>query len=235
MAAAMGTAYLKGLQKNERFDGLKTEGIAKHYMGFHAGMGGIHGAECDISKRSLMEVYAKPFQAAITEAGLRGVMPCYDAINGEEVSCSEEMLTTILRNEMGMDGIAVSDYSALSNAFYVDHVGESTGETGLFAMQAGMNMELPSMVCYNEELEKMFEDGRADSGVLDARVLEILRTKFRTGLFDHPFACEDGQLHCEIRTEEDDRLTEQSALESLVLLKMTGRFRSEILSKKSQS
>ncbi len=222
LAAAMGTAYLKGLQKNERFDGLKTEGIAKHYMGFHAGMGGIHGAECDISKRSLMEVYAKPFQAAITEAGLRGVMPCYDAINGEEVSCSEEMLTTILRNEMGMDGIAVSDYSALSNAFYVDHVGESAGETGLFAMQAGMNMELPSMVCYNEGLEKMFEDGRADSGVLDARVLEILRTKFRTGLFDHPFACEDGQLHCEIRTEEDDRLTEQSALESLVLLKNDG-------------
>ncbi len=222
LAAAMGTAYVKGLQKNKRSDGLRTEGIAKHYMGFHAGMGGIHGAECDISRRSLMEVYAKPFQAAITQAGLRGVMPCYDAINGEEVSCCAEMLTQILRSEMGMDGIAVSDYSALSNAFYVDHVGESAGETGLYALQAGMNMELPSMVCYNEELEKMFEKGQADIQILDQRVLEILRTKFRTGLFDHPFALEDGQLHQEVRKEEDDLLTKQSALESLVLLKNDG-------------
>lgn len=222
LVASMGVAYLKGLQKNERIDGLRTEGIAKHYMGFHAGMGGIHGAECDISKRSLMETYAKPFQAAITEAGLNGIMPCYDAINGEDVSCSEEMLTDILRKEMGFDGLAVSDYGALSNAFYVDHVGETAGKTGLLAMQAGMNMELPSMVCYNKELEKMFEDGTADIKILDRIVLDILRVKFRTGLFDHPFSYRSSQLDCEIRKKNDDEITKQSALESLVLLKNDG-------------
>lgn len=222
LAAAMGTSYLKGLQKGERSDGLKTEGVAKHYMGFHAGMGGIHGAECDISRKTLMEIYAKPFQAAVTEAGLRGVMPCYDVINGEDVSCSREMLTKILRDEIGMDGITVSDYSALSNAFYVDHVGETAGETGLLAMQAGMNMELPSMVCYNRDLEKMFEEGEADCNILNQAVLEILRTKFRTGLFDRPFALEKEQLNGEIRKEKDERLTTQSALESLVLLKNDG-------------
>lgn len=149
-------------------------------------------------------------------------MPCYAAINGEDVSCSEEMLTNILRKEMGLDGLTVSDYSALSNTFYVDHVGETAGETGLPAMQAGMNMELPSMVCYNKELEKMFEDGTADIEILDRIVLEILRVKFRTGLFDQPFAYRGSQLDCEIRKESDDEITEQSALESLILLKNDG-------------
>ena len=63
----------------------------------HNSQGGIHGANCDIPDRLLEEGYAKPFQAAISEAGLRGIMPCYCSVNGEPVSASEKILTGLLR------------------------------------------------------------------------------------------------------------------------------------------
>ena len=70
LAAAMGTAYVKGIQ-NQTVAGRRAESVAKHFLGFHNSQGGIHGANCDIPDRLLEEVYAKPFQAAVSGAGLK--------------------------------------------------------------------------------------------------------------------------------------------------------------------
>jgi beta-glucosidase len=141
LAAAMGVAYTKGIQ-SEQTGNLHSECVAKHFLGFHGSDGGIHGAHCDIPARALREFYGKPFQAAISEAGLRGIMPCYASINGEPVSASKEILTGLLREEMGFDGIAVSDYCAIMNIHSVQKVSESFTEAGLRALSAGMDMEL---------------------------------------------------------------------------------------------
>ena len=91
LAAAMGTAYTRGIQESERCDGLKAEAVAKHFLGFHNSLGGIHGAESLTPPRLLEEVYGKPFQAAIAEANLHGVMPCYCTFDGEAASSSRRM------------------------------------------------------------------------------------------------------------------------------------------------
>ena len=114
LAAALGAAYAGGLTEEETA-GLKSEAVAKHFLGFHASEGGIHATACSISERALREVYAKPFQAAVTESGLRGIMPCYDPVNSVPASASKEILTDLLRDEMGFEGMCVSDYGGIYN------------------------------------------------------------------------------------------------------------------------
>lgn len=85
-------------------DGRHTDAVAKHFLGFHQSAGGIHGAHVDLPSRPMREIFAKPFQAAVARSGLKGVMPCYCAINGEPVHASRQLLTGLLREEMGFDG-----------------------------------------------------------------------------------------------------------------------------------
>ncbi len=222
LVSAMGTAYAKGIQKAEAA-GKHADAVAKHFYGFHAASGGIHGANADLCDRDHLQTFGKPFQAAITEANLRGIMPCYCAVNGEPFSLSPYFLTQVLRKEMGFDGCVFSDYGAISNAHEFDHVGESLTEAGLMALEAGMDLELPMPRCYNsQEFAQRFREGSADMELLDRACLRVLTAKFRMGLFEDPFAMDAGKIQ-EIYDEPKNReLTLRSARESLVLLKNTG-------------
>lgn len=221
LTAALGAAFTRGLQA-EPTAALRTEAVAKHFLGFHAGVGGIHGADCDISPRQLREVYAKPFQAAVTEGGLRGVMPCYNSLNGQPVSGNAELLSGLLREEMGFDGVVVSDYGAVGNIHSVQRVCESPAAAGLRAMSAGMDMELPGRDCFGEELAGRFADGTADLAVLDSAVQRVLATKFRMGLFEQPFALEGEMLKTVFAVPSARDISLRAARESLVLLKNDG-------------
>ena len=148
LASALGAAYVKGIQE-QTVAGRKAESVAKHFLGFHNSQGGIHGANCDIPDRLLEEVYAKPFQAAISEAGLRGIMPCYCSVNGEPVSASEKILTGLLRERMGFDGICASDYGAVGNVHNTQKMCESVTEAGLLCMEAGMDVEMQNCQGFN--------------------------------------------------------------------------------------
>lgn len=221
LSALMGAAQVRGQQSVE-VGGLRAVSCAKHFMGYHLSAGGINTAHTEIGPRELREVHGKPFQAAINEAGLRTVMPCYNAMDDGPVSSSSEMLTQILRNEMGLPGTAISDYGAVRNIFVKHHVSESTAEAGYASMSAGMDTELPTPVCFNAELKEMFEDGRADIAVLDRAVRRVLIEKFRMGLFEHPFGPENDEAGSFYTNPSDDAVSLQAARESLVLLKNTG-------------
>lgn len=221
LAAALGSAYVKGVQQRDE-SGRQTDAVAKHFLGFHLGASGIHGADSQISPRELREIHAKPFQAAITEAGIKGIMPCYCSLNGEPVSVSKEIMTDLLREEMGFDGVVFSDYGGISNAFSFHHIGESLTDTGYRAMEAGMDLELPSPAGYNLELLQRFENGEADIAVLDAAVERVLTAKFRMGLFEHPMALAGDVLQQQLHHDGDEEVSLRSARQSLVLLKNDG-------------
>ena len=221
LAAALGTAYTNGVQEGETA-GRKAESVAKHFLGFHNSQGGIHGANCDIPERLLNEVYGKPFQASISEANLRGIMPCYSSINGEPLSSSHKMLTGLLREEMGFDGVCAADYGAVGNVFHVQKVGESVTEAGLRCMEAGMDVEMQNCVGFNEELKEWFRSGRANMEILDRAVRRILEAKFRMGIFEHPYALENEALQEAFYRKEDEGILLRAALESLILLKNNG-------------
>ena len=204
LASAMGTAYTRGIQKGETA-GRRTESVAKHFLAFHNSEGGIHGANSMTPERTLEEIYGKPFQAAITESNLRGIMPCYCTLNGEPVSASR-----------------ISDYGAIGNVHNCQHVGETAEEAGLLCMEAGMDVEMPNPAGYNDKLAAQFAKGEADTALLDRAVLRVLTAKFRMGLFEHPFALQGEELRKAFSHEKDREVSLQSAKESMVLLKNEG-------------
>ena len=129
LVAALGSAFAKGIQEQTRSDGLRADTVAKHFVGVHNSQGGIHGADSQTPPRLMEEIYCKPFQSAITEAGLRGVMPCYCTVNGEAVSASYSLLTELLRNRMNFDGLVVSDYTAVANEYNVQGMAAPAAST----------------------------------------------------------------------------------------------------------
>ena len=220
LAAALGVAYTRGIQETETA-GRRPESAAKHFTGFHRGAAGIHGTDVEIGERLLREVYAKPFQAAITEAGLRGVMPCYCSINGLPMHASRQYLTGLLREEMGFDGVTVSDYGGAENTFLYQKTGESKGEAGYRCLKAGLDVELPMPAAF-QEMKALFEQGEADEAYVDAAVLRVLEAKFRMGLFEHPFSLQGAELEETVHHAQDDQVSFRAAQESIILLKNKG-------------
>ena len=220
LAAALGVAYTKGIQQTKTA-GRQPESAAKHFLGFHRSSAGIHGADMDCSESLLREVYAKPFQAAITEAGLRGVMPCYCSVNGLPTHASRKILTGLLRQEMGFNGVAVSDYSGAENTCNVQGVGETLGEAGYRCLKAGLDVELPMPATF-AAMKELFEKGEADEAYLDTAVLRVLTAKFRMGLFENPYALEGADLESALHHEEDEEVSFRAAQESIILLKNDG-------------
>ncbi len=221
LAAAMGAANVKGLQ-GQAVEGLRASACAKHFMAYHNSAGGINTAHVELGPRALREIHGKPFQAAIAKADMRAVMPCYSALDDGPVSASEEMLTGILREEMGFQGVALSDYGAVGNVHTVHYLGETMEEAGYLCLKAGMDVELPLPAAYGEKLKQMFADGRADSAFLDRAVLRVLEDKFRQGLFEHPFGAEEEEADRIYLTSQNQDVALQSARESVVLLKNDG-------------
>ncbi len=221
LIAAMGCASVRGLQQDGEF----AHGVlatAKHFLGYHGAQGGIHAAACDIPERLLREVYAKPFQAAVTEADMRGIMPCYGSVNGEPVSGSGQILRGLLREEMGFDGLTVSDYCAVQEICERQCAAESLAEAGKRALLAGMQQELPSGNCFLPETLEVYRDEAAVCQAVDEAVAEILEEKFRVGLFENPYAAAEDELRELYGRPENQELTYRSALESLVLVKNDG-------------
>lgn len=222
LASALGVAFTKGIQEDEREDGLKAESVAKHFLGFHNSLGGIHGAESATTPRLMEEVYGKPFQAAITEANLRGIMPCYCSVDGEVLSSSRRLLTDLLRVKMKFDGLAVSDYSAIENEYNVQGLYESLTEAGFRSMSAGMDMEWPRPAAFNRELMELFASSPTYMEVLDLAVERILEAKFRMGLFEHPFALQPEKVKEIYGWERDKEIVRKATEQSIVLLKNNG-------------
>ena len=217
LAAAMGSAYTRGIQKQG--DGeCRAESVAKHYMGFHQSEGGVHGTVCSIPERLLREVYGLPFQAAIAEENLRGVMPCYCSIGGEPVSASERLLTQILRQEMGFDGVLISDYAAILET--VAHGASSDKKDAAHkALLAGVDIDMMTG-CYAGELAKLVKEGTIPESLIDESVLRILQLKNQLGLFEHPHKDADPEKEARyILCPEHRALAREAAAASCVLLK----------------
>lgn len=221
LCSAMGVAYTNGIQE-ESDKSVMPESVAKHFVGSHENIAGMHTTTSDIPPRRLRENYAKPFQAAIDEAGLKGIMPCYNSLDGMPVSGSSSIINELLRNEMGFDGICVSDYGAIEKMVNEQKVCETEAEAGLLSMSAGMDVELHIVKCFGDNLKKLFESGKADIAILDTAVERVLETKFRTGIFDHPFALVGNDFDNAYYREDDKKISKKSALQSIVLLKNNG-------------
>lgn len=216
LTAAMTVAFVRALQTENLRDGLLC--TQKHYVGHGVTEGGLNMGRNPVTERELREVHAKPFQAAITEAGLGSVMSSYCNLDGEPVSGSRRLLTDLLRGEMGFQGIVVSDYIAVDRLVDPFHVAADFTEAGIRSLKAGLDVEYPRPKGFSYRLKEALADGRLSMEEIDCAVRRVLTQKFRLGLFEDPYPHPD-RLKASLHLESTNRLNEKAALESFILLK----------------
>ena len=216
LTSAMSVAYVKGLQTEDMRKGLVC--TEKHYVGHGITEGGLNMGRNPVSDRELREVHAKPFQAAITEAGLGSVMSSYCNLDGEPVTGSRKLLTDLLRGEMGFEGIVVSDYIAVDRLVAPFHVAEDFTEAGIRCLKAGLDVEYPRPKGFSYKMRQALEEGKLAMEDIDQAVRRVLTTKMKLGLFENPYPDLE-RLKASLHRESTDRLNEKMAMESFTLLK----------------
>jgi beta-glucosidase len=216
LIARMGVAYVRGLQGDDIRNGVIA--TVKHFAGYGKPEAGLNHAPSDIPPRMLREVYLYPFEKAVREAGVLSVMNAYQEIDGLPCAASRELLTTILRDEWGFDGIVVSDYYAVLMLNTFHRLASGRVEAARLALAAGIDMELPEHGCYTEALSAKVAAGEFPIDIIDRAVARVLKMKFRLGLFEKPYV-EDPDVVNIFDTVDNRALALQAARKSIVLLK----------------
>jgi beta-glucosidase len=218
LIAEIGSAYVRGLQAT-RGDERPVIANLKHLVGHGLPEGGLNQAPSHIGTRELLDDYLFPFEVAIRVAGAGSVMHAYDDLDGVPCVASRELLTTILRDEWGFDGIVVSDYAGVDQLLSRHRIAADLADAARLALEAGVDMELPRTAAYGAPLRTAIDDGRVRVEVLDLAVERVLAAKFRLGLFERPYV--DERLAAE--PDDDDReLAAEVGRRSIVLLRNEG-------------
>ncbi len=219
LITAMGIAYIRGLQSEQWSQGVVATG--KHFVGYGLSEGGLNWAPSHILPRALREVYLLPFEAAVREAGLGTIMPAYQEMDGVPCSVSKTLLTDILRREWGFEGMVVSDYFAINQLVDYHHRAADKAEGARLTLDAGMDIELPSIDSFRQPLLDAVARGGLEVERIDASVRRMLAYKFAFGIFENPFVDPDA-VPAALDAPEDRALARTLAEQSLVLLKNDG-------------
>lgn len=206
LSAAMGSAFVKGLQQSDLKKGVGA--CTKHYLGY--GGGG------DADEKELMEEILLPHETMIRTMGSVAVMPGYHDVHGTRCVCNSEILQDILRDYIGFDGMVVSDYTAIDQIPGLDDVVKKAAA----AINNGNDVDFPFGANY-QYLQEAIDKGLVKPEVLERAVKNVLRMKFRAGLFD-----KDAYLYStekiELDTPEERQTAYDIATQSVVLLENNG-------------
>lgn len=174
-----------------------------------------------VTPREMHEIHLYPFRKVITRAHPMGVMSCYNDWNGEPVSASHYFLTELLRGQYGFDGYVVSDSDAVEFVHTKHQVAGTYGEAVRMVLEAGLNVRTnftqPSK--FIVPLRELIESGEISMSTVDRRVAEVLKVKFRLGLFDHPYVEEPAEADNIAGADKHLDFIDRMQLESLILLK----------------
>lgn len=217
LCSALGVAAVQGFQGDNLRNPETVLACAKHYAGYGAAEGGRDYNTIEITTATMRNVYLPSFHAAV-QAGAGSIMAAFPDLGGVPVTAHRELLTTILKEEWGFDGLVISDWAAIDELRY-HGVAADRAEAARLAARAGVDMDMAADV-YFDELVGQVESGALPETVIDEAVRCILRVKFRLGLFDQPYT-DEGRAVVHLR---DDHLqaARDAAAKSLVLLKNDG-------------
>lgn len=219
LVSQMGYAAVTGMQGgNSGFPG-KAHIVSspKHFAGYAQVSGGRNFAPTPVSTRTLHDDILVPFKVAVTKANALGMMASHCDIDGVPAHGNHWLLTDLLKNEWGFNGIVVSDYNDIERLNIFHHVAENTNEASKMALKAGMDLDLPNMNAYGTLKEVITADPSLEK-YLDESVRRILSVKFKLGLFDNPFV---DVAECEkyVGSKDNIAVALKMAEESIVLLK----------------
>ncbi len=217
LVGALVSAYVEGLQGDDLRHGVVA--TLKHFAGYAASEGGRNFAPVHAGPRELADVFLVPFEMAVACAGARSVMNAYHEIDGVPCAASRRLLTEVLRERWGFDGIVVADYFSVRMLHQLHRVAEGAVDAAALALSAGLDVELPTSECFAEGLPEALDRGLLDPAALDTAVLRVLRLKVELGLFERPYADEDAPELASLDAPEARALAREVAAKSIVLLR----------------
>ncbi|WNJ21608.1 glycoside hydrolase family 3 N-terminal domain-containing protein [Pontibacter sp. G13] len=220
LCSRMGAAFVEALQDHDDIAPYKQAACAKHFIGYSDPRSGWDRGPAEISDQTLYEFFVPPFRAAV-DAGVKTFMINGGEINGIPVHASYRLLTGLLREELGFEGVAVTDWEDVIRLHTVHRVAETPKEAVYIAIMAGVDMSMtPFTTEFCDLLVELVEEGRIPMERIDLSVARILRLKFDLGLFDHPYPRND--RFDRIKAPEHVAASLQAARESLVLMTNDG-------------
>jgi len=184
LVASIGSAYVKGLQGPDLTRGVIA--TAKHFAAYGIPDGGRNIASVRVGPRELRDVYLLPFEAAVKTAALGSLMNAYHELDGIPCVAHRELLTEILRDQWGFDGIVVSDYGAVEMLRTWHMAARDRKEAAKMALEAGIDIELNTTECYGAPLVEAVRAGFISEKTVDEAVRRVLHMKSRLGLFEKP-------------------------------------------------
>ena len=206
LSAVLGVAFANGLQQGDLTKGVGT--CSKHYLGY--GGGG------DADEKEMIEEILLPHEAMIRLAGSKVVMPGYHAVHGTNCVENEYILKEILRDYVGFDGLVVSDYSSIDQIPGL----ETPVQKAAAAINAGNDVDFPRGVNY-QHLQEAIDQGLVSQETFERAVKNVLRHKFRAGLFDkNPYLYSTEKIVFD--TPQERQTSYDIAAQSIVLLENNG-------------
>lgn len=215
LVGAMATAFVRGLQNAS--PGKPLIATLKHFIGYSASEGGRNTEAARIGERELREVHSVPFEMAIRSGGARGIMPSYNTVDGDPVTGSVELLQGLLRDELGFDGIMMSDLNAIAQLATKHGVAPDHRHALALAIQAGLNQDLDNGVSTADIVDAIHESVLAEED-LDRAVAGVLRMKFSLGLFEDAYI-DEAAVPESFDGEPERALSRDIAERSTILLK----------------
>lgn len=217
LGARIAEVKVKGFQGDDLKDLNTLAATAKHFVGYGAPKAGRDYHSVDMSDRELREVYLPPFKAAV-DADVATIMTAFNDLNGIPATANEYLFKDILREEWGFNGFVVTDYTAIMELLY-HGVAKDEHHASELALNAGVDMSMQDGF-YQQTLAELVEEGRVNESQIDEAVANVLRIKFKLGLFDDPFRYSSVEREkAEVMKPENIETAREMARRSMVLLK----------------
>ena len=218
LVAELGKQMVLGIQKWGITAGLK------HYAAYGVPKGGRDGncrTDPHINPRELHEIFLYPFKRVIQEAQPLEVMSSYNDWNGEPVSSSYYFLTELLRDEYGFKGYVVSDSEAVEFVYTKHQVADSYADAVRQVLEAGLNVRthFTHPKDFILPIRQLVKEGKLSMAVVDERVRQVLKVKFRLGLFDNPYTGDLKQVDKLVGADKQTEFVQKVGEQSIVLLK----------------
>lgn len=183
--------YLIGTVASAYIRGLETEGVVatlKHFVGYSASKAGRNLAPVSVGRRELADVLLPPFEMAVRESGVRSVMNAYTDIDGVPTAADPTLLTALLRDTWGFDGTVVADYFAIGFLHLLHGVAADWTDAAAQALEAGIDVELPTVKAFSTRFVAAIEAGRVDEALVDRALRRVLRQKAGFGMLDADYS-----------------------------------------------
>ncbi len=187
----MGVAAINGLQGRNAtvIDKNHVAVTAKHFVAHSVPQDGTNRSPAHVTKHALYEHFFLPFEMAVKKAGAKSIMATYHEIDGTPIVGSKHLLTEVLRNDWGFDGMITSDADAIDHMHALHHITANKAESAKKAIEAGVDFDLAIFkkeYCF-QTLVPLVKNGKVKKKTLDRAVSKVLKLKFELGLFEDPY------------------------------------------------